>query len=145
MLDIGEVSRRSGFSVSALRYYEAQGLIASAGRKGLRRMFEPDVLTRLSLISLGQVAGFSLAQIAELIGSAGAPDIARERMAEQADDLDRTIRELSALRDGLRHVLRCSAPSHLQCPRFVRIMRIATARNDARQRRTNGRHFGGTA
>lgn len=135
MLDIGEVSRRSGFSVSALRYYEAQGLVASAGRKGLRRMFEPDVLTRLSLISLGQVAGFSLAQIAELIGSAGAPDVARDRRAEKAEDLDRTIRELSALRDGLRHVMRCSAPNHFECSRFVRIMRIATARQKAKRRR----------
>jgi hypothetical protein len=43
----------------------------------------------------------------------------------KADELDRTIRELSTLRDGLRHAAACRAPSHMACPTFRRIMRAA--------------------
>ena len=45
-MDIVEVARRSGTPASALRYYEARGLIVSRGRKGLRRLFDEDVLER---------------------------------------------------------------------------------------------------
>lgn len=130
MLDIAEVSRRSGLPTSALRYYEQQGLIASAGRRGLRRIFEPDVLTRLSLIMLGQAAGFSLTQIAQMLGASGAPRIDRAQLGQQAEELDRKIREMTALRNGLRHVISCTAPSHLECPTFQRLMRIGTARHE---------------
>lgn len=140
MLDIAEVSRRSGLPASALRYYEEQGLITSAGRHGLRRVFEPDVLTRLSLISLGQAAGFSLAEIAGMLGASGAPEIDRAQLGQKADEMDRKIRELTALRDGLRHVMTCTAPSHLECPTFQRIMRIAVTRH-ATQRRQVGRKW----
>lgn len=134
MLDITEVSRRSGLPASTLRFYEEQGLISSVGRRGLMRIFEPDVLTRLSLIMLGQTAGFSLTQIANMLGASGAAQIDRGQLAQQADELDRKIREMTALRNGLRHVMACTAPSHLECPTFQRIMRIGTARNDARRK-----------
>src|SRR5262245_22462791 len=49
LLDIGEVARRSGVPASTLRFYDEQGLIASVGRRGLRRLFEPEVLQRLAL------------------------------------------------------------------------------------------------
>lgn len=126
MLDISEVSHRSGLPASTLRYYEEVGLISSAGRRGLRRIFEEAVLTRLSLISLGQAAGFSLTEIGQMLGATGTPSIDREQLVRKADDLDRKIRELTALRDGLRHTASCTAPSHLECPTFQRLMRDAT-------------------
>ena len=60
--------RRSGVPASTLRFYEEKGLIASTGRRGLRRLFEPGVLERLALIALGQAAGFSLDEIALMFG-----------------------------------------------------------------------------
>ena len=135
MLDIAEVSCRSGIPASALRYYEEKGLIVSAGRRGLRRIFEHNVLTRLSLISLGQAAGFSLTQIADMLGgAAGAPSIDRVQLAQQADELDRQIRELTALRDGLRHVMTCTASSHLEGPTFQRIMHVGAKRYRLRRK-----------
>src|SRR3546814_15532563 len=62
-LDIAEVAQRSGVPASALRYYEEKGLIASIGRRGLRRLFEPGVLEQLALIGVGRAAGFSLDEI----------------------------------------------------------------------------------
>jgi DNA-binding transcriptional MerR regulator len=124
-LDIAAVAQQSGVPASALRYYEAKGLIASVGRRGLRRLFDASVLERLALIALGQSAGFSLDEIAGMFTPDGRPRIDRKALATRADELDRTIRQLSSMRDGLRHASVCPAPSHLECPSFRRLMRAA--------------------
>jgi DNA-binding transcriptional MerR regulator len=126
-LDIGEVARRSGVSAATLRFYEEKGLIASVGRHGLRRMFAPNVLERLALIALGRASGFSLDEIARMFTPEGQPRIDRQLLAAKADELDRTIHELSAMRDGLRHAAQCRAPSHMECPTFRRILRAAAS------------------
>lgn len=128
-LDIGEVARRTGVAASTLRYYEEKGLIASVGRHGLRRLFDESVLERLALIALGRVAGFSLDEIAGMFMPDGKPDINRRLLTAKADELDRTIRQLTAMRDGLRHAAVCSAPSHMECPKFRRILRAAGSRS----------------
>jgi len=132
MMDIAEASRRSGLPASALRFYEEKGLIVSIGRRGLRRTFDSGILERLSLISLGRSAGFSLEEIAQMFAPDGAPRIDRAMLNAKADDLERTISKLSALRDGLRHAARCPAPSHLECPTFRRLLGIA-GKNQTRQ------------
>lgn len=121
-MDIVEVSRRSGLTASALRYYEKLRLIRSVGRSGLRRVFTADVLERLSLIALGRSAGFSLEEIGRMFGADGRVRIDRRMLAARADELDRTIRRLAALRRGLRHAAACPAPSHLECPTFRRLL-----------------------
>ncbi|HTN84181.1 MAG TPA: helix-turn-helix domain-containing protein [Sorangium sp.] len=126
-MDIAEVARRSGVPASALRFYEEKGLIASTGRRGLRRLFDPGVLERLAVIALGQVAGFSLDEIARMFAPDGRLRIQREQLLAKAEELDRTIARLGAMRDGLRHAAACSAPSHMECPHFRRIVRLAGA------------------
>ncbi|MBS4044875.1 MAG: helix-turn-helix domain-containing protein [Alphaproteobacteria bacterium] len=128
LLDIAEVSAQAGLPASALRFYEEKGLIASVGRRGLRRLFTGDVLEKLSLIALGRLAGFSLEEIAAMFSPDGRLRIKREKLAGKADDLDRTIRQLTAMRDGLRHAAVCKAPSHLECPTFRRLMKAAERR-----------------
>ncbi len=124
-MDIGEVARRSGLPPSTLRFYEEKGLIASIGRHGLRRSFDPRVLERLALISLGRAAGFSLEEMARMFGPDGRPRIDRQMLATKADELDKTIRRLSAMRNGLRHAAVCPAPSHMECPTFRRFLGAA--------------------
>jgi DNA-binding transcriptional MerR regulator len=124
-LDISEVARRSGVPASTLRFYEEKGLIASIGRRGLRRLFDPRVLERLALIALGRAAGFSLDEIALMFAPDGGPRIDRQMLAAKATELDRTIRKLGAMRDGLRHAAKCPAPSHMECPTFRRLLRAA--------------------
>jgi DNA-binding transcriptional MerR regulator len=130
-MDIGEVSRRSGVPVSTLRYYEEKGLIASIGRRGLRRQFDPGVVERLALIALGRSASFSLEQIASMFAPDGQPRIDRKMLTDKADDIDRSIRKLRAMRDGLRHAAACRAPSHMECPTFRRILKAVTARGSS--------------
>jgi DNA-binding transcriptional MerR regulator len=126
-LDIAEVARRSGMAASKLRFYEEKGLIASTGRRGLRRLFEVEVLERLSLIALAQTAGFSLEEIGGMFGADGRPRLDRTQLSARADDLDRTIRRLAGLRDGLRHAAACPAPSHMECPTFQRLLKRPVA------------------
>ena len=127
-MDIGEVAAISGLPASTLRFYEARGLIKSIGRHGLRRVFKEDILRRLEFIALGRRAGFSLDEIAGMFGKDGLPDLPRDVLHRKADELDGRIRELIALRDTLRHVADCSAPSHMECPTFKRLIGIAQAR-----------------
>jgi DNA-binding transcriptional MerR regulator len=124
-LDITEVAERSGVPASTLRFYEEKGLIASVGRRGLRRLFDPRVMERLALIALGRAAGFSLDEIALMFTPDGRPRIDRQMLTAKAEELDKTIRKLSTVRDGLRHAVACRAPSHMECPTFRRIMRAA--------------------
>jgi len=125
VLDIGEVARRAGVPASTLRYYEEKGLIASCGRRGLRRQYDPDVIERLALIALGRTAGFSLDEIARTFAADGQPDIDRKMLAAKADELESRISELTVLRDSLRHAAACPAPSHLECPTFRGLLAAA--------------------
>ena len=149
-LDIAAVAQQSGVPASALRYYEEKGLIASVGRRGLRRLFDAGVLERLALIALGQAAGFSLDEIAGMFTPDGRPKIDRKTLATKADELDRTIQQLSSMRDGLRHAAVCPAPSHMECPSFRRLMQAAAGvrGDDSRQpparRRSKGSPLSGT-
>jgi DNA-binding transcriptional MerR regulator len=127
-LDISEVARRSGVPASTLRFYEKKGLIASVGRRGLRRLYAPKVLERLAVIALGRSAGFSLGQIAFMFAPDGRPRIDRGMLAAKATELDATIGRLSAVRDELRHAAACPAPSHMECPNFRRYLKSAMGR-----------------
>jgi DNA-binding transcriptional MerR regulator len=124
-MDISEVARETGVPASTLRFYEEKGLITSVGRRGLRRVVTADVVERLALIALGRAAGFSLDDMVPMLGSGGRPRINRQALAAKADELDRTIRRLGAIRDSLRHASACPAPSHLECPTFRRLLQAA--------------------
>jgi len=125
-LDIAEVAARTGVSAATLRFYEEKGLIAPIGRRGLRRLFDPGILDRLALIALGRAAGFSLDEIGQMLRDDG-PRIDRQMLVDKAEQIDRTIRNLTTVREALRHAAVCRAPSHMECPTFRRILRAAAA------------------
>lgn len=125
--DISEVAKRSGVPASTLRFYEEKGLIVSVGRSGLRRQFESSVYERLALIALARAAGFSLEEIAGVFSPDGRAHIDRALLSAKADELDRTIVRLRAMRNGLRHAAVCRAPSHFECPTFRRLLKAAAS------------------
>lgn len=126
-MDISDVVKRAGIPASTLRFYEEKGLIHSVGRQGIRRQFHEGVLERLALIALGQTAGFSLDEIGQMLGENRRLEIDRARLSDKAQELDDTIQKLTAMRDGLRHAAICSAPSHMACPTFRRLLARAAA------------------
>jgi DNA-binding transcriptional MerR regulator len=142
-LDIGEVAQRAGVRASTLRYYEEMGLISSTGRRGLRRLFDPGVVERLALIALGRAAGFSLEEIARMFTPDGKPRIDRRLLVAKAEELDKKIRELTAMREGLRHAAACKAPSHMECPTFRRLLSAASKGALTKRRRPTGKAAAG--
>jgi DNA-binding transcriptional MerR regulator len=132
-MDITEVARRSGVPASTLRFYEEKGLIASIGRHGLRRVFSPGVLERLALIALGRATGFSLDEIARMFAPNGRVRIDRRMLLAKAEEIDRTVRKLTDMRNSLRHAAACPAKSHMECPSFRRLLKAAASGAAARQ------------
>ena len=105
-MDISEVAKKSGVAASALRYYERKGLIHSMER---------------------EVAGFSLDEIRVMFTPGGEPNIDRDMLASKADELDRMVKRLKAMSEGLRHAAACPAPSHAACPSFQRLLKAAAS------------------
>ncbi|MET7365335.1 MerR family transcriptional regulator [Streptomyces sp. NPDC005566] len=120
LLDIAEVAQRSGLAPSALRFYEKKGLIASAGRNGLRRTYRPDVLDHLALITCARSAGFSVAEIGRFLVARPSDASLHVRMAAKARDLDEQLGRLTRLRDSLRHAAVCDHEPIVDCPEFKR-------------------------
>ncbi|WP_448549239.1 MerR family DNA-binding protein [Thalassotalea fusca] len=78
----------------------------------------------MALIALGQRAGLSLDEIGQMLTKKGA-DIDRDLLMKKADEFEQKIRELTAMRDGLRHAAKCTAPNHFECPKFMRLVSLA--------------------
>ncbi|TEA77012.1 helix-turn-helix domain-containing protein [Allopusillimonas ginsengisoli] len=126
-MDISEVAKRSGLATSTLRFYEEKGLIRSIGRRAQRRVFDLRVLDQLAIIALGRAAGFSLHEIGGMLHADGKTHIDRQALMAKAEEIDRSIKQMKAVRDGLRHAADCPEKSHLDCPTFRRLMRAANA------------------
>jgi DNA-binding transcriptional MerR regulator len=118
-LAIGELARRTGTAASALRYYERIGLLPPAERAGGRRHYPASSADRLALIRLCQDAGFTLAEIRQLLS----PDRLRRRtlsrLAEaKIDELDTHIAQAQRAKQLLQHALACPHHDLLTCPNF---------------------------
>ena len=74
------------------------------------------------------VVAIEPAEMSGMFAPDGRPRIDKRLLVAKADELDRTIRKLSAIREGLRHAAVCRAPSHMECPTFQRILRTTAAR-----------------
>ena len=119
-LSVGQVAARSGVAVSALHFYERQGLIKSWRTSGNQRRFDRSVLRRVAVIRAAQRAGIPLQAIAGLF--AGLPDDGAPTQGDwQAlslawrDDLQERIHQLQSLRDGLGGCIGCGCLSLTEC------------------------------
>ena len=120
LLSVGEVAERSGFAASALRYYEAEGLIVASRSPGGRRMFERSTLRRLAFIRAAANVGLTLQEIkAELdrLPSGRTPTKADwARISRHwRGRLDEQIEALERLRDGLDSCIGCGCLSLKRC------------------------------
>jgi|GEM_PF-36860 len=119
-LTVGELTRRSGFAASALRFYESRGLIHSSRTGGGQRRYERGVLRRLAFIRAARNVGLSLEEVTEVLArlpesrTPTRADWARISKAWRAR-LDEQIRALTALRDGLESCIGCGCLSLDRC------------------------------
>ncbi|HEY0169581.1 MAG TPA: heavy metal-responsive transcriptional regulator [Pyrinomonadaceae bacterium] len=110
MLKIGDVSKRSGIGVEALRFYEKGGLLEKPSRTfSGYRVYGEDVLERLAFIKQAQALGFSLDEIRQIVDDArrGASpcDEVREIVRRRMEELDERLRELHRYRKELKATL----------------------------------------
>jgi MerR family redox-sensitive transcriptional activator SoxR len=120
LLTVGEISRRSGFAESAVRYYEKLGLLDATRTVGNQRRFERSTLRRLAFIRAARNVGLSLDEVAAALRSLPAG-----RTPTRADwtrlsrgwrqRLDGQIAALTALRDGLDSCIGCGCLSLQRC------------------------------
>ncbi len=120
-LTVGEVARRAGVAVSALHFYEAEGLIRSRRTKGNQRRYPRGVLRRIAVIKVAQRAGVPLREIAAALDvlPGDRPPTAADwaRMSQRwKEDLDGRIAQLTALRDQLQDCIGCGCLSMRDCP-----------------------------
>ena len=119
-ITIGELARRSGAAACALRFYEAEGLIAGSRTPGGQRQYPRDVLRRVAFIRAAQAVGLSLEQIrAALAGLPGQRTPTKadwERLSQAWQPLlDQRIAALVALRDQLSSCIGCGCLSLRRC------------------------------
>ncbi|HEY3096170.1 MAG TPA: redox-sensitive transcriptional activator SoxR [Acidimicrobiia bacterium] len=120
LLTIGALSERTGVAHSALRFYEAQGLIHATRSDGGQRRYPRDILRRVSFIRIAQQVGLSLDEIRSALSSL--PDNRTpnkhdwERLsASWRPRLDGQIAMLERLRDRLTGCIGCGCLSLQAC------------------------------
>ncbi|MBM4608399.1 redox-sensitive transcriptional activator SoxR [Rhodococcus hoagii] len=116
----GQLSERSGVAVSALHFYEREGLISSRRTSGNQRRYKRDVLRRVAFVRLSQKVGIPLAEI-----RTHCPPSRTGRTPNRSDwarlssrwhaDLDRRIEQLTRLRDDLTNCIGCGCLSLASC------------------------------
>jgi MerR family redox-sensitive transcriptional activator SoxR len=119
-LTIGELSRRSGVAASALRYYEAIGLISAERTSGNQRRYPRHMLRRIAFIRAAQHVGLSLDEISAALASL--PDGRTPTKADWTrvsrtwtDRIDRQIDDLRRLKSRLTGCVGCGCLSLKTC------------------------------
>ncbi len=123
-LRIGEVAERSGIAASAIRFYEAECLIPKPDRLNGQRVYPETVLDQLAMIDLAKRAGFTVAEIKQLVAGFGLRTPPRERWrvltgAKRAE-LDQRIAEAQRMKTVLELVARCRCPTLEDCAKAMR-------------------------
>jgi len=124
MLRIGEVAERAGVAASALRYYEREGLIPRAARRGGARVYEESILDRLALIEVAKAAGFTVAEMKRLLSGFARktpPGVRWRSLAEsKLEELDRRAEEIQRMKRVLEAVTGCHCPTLEDCSSALR-------------------------
>ncbi|WP_425230638.1 redox-sensitive transcriptional activator SoxR [Sphingomonas sp.] len=120
LLTIGELARRTGLSVSAIRFYEARGLIEALRTGGGQRRFPRSDIRRLSFLRIAQQLGVGLDEIGRelaLLPHGRTPTQAdwRRISTRFAQTLDRRIALMQRVRDRLDGCIGCGCLSLRTC------------------------------
>ena len=118
-MKIGELAQRTGLNASAIRYYEAQGLLAAPYRTAGQRRYPDDAVYRVRLISFASAMGFTLGEIKIFLSGLceDAPIGPRwKKLAQRKlEEVERSIERSRRLKSLLEHMLRCRCASLRVC------------------------------
>ena len=116
----GELAERAGVAISALHFYEREGLIASRRTAGNQRRYARDTLRRVAFLRMSQRVGIPLARVREALATLPADRVPTSRdwarlSAGWRDDLEERILHLQRLRDNLADCIGCGCLSLRSC------------------------------
>jgi MerR family redox-sensitive transcriptional activator SoxR len=118
-ISIGEVAERTGLAPSAIRYYESEGLLPHPVRKGGKRAFPPDVVSRIVVIRMARDLGFSLGDIRTLLDGFSPATPPPERWHELArrklPEVDEVLRRARAMKQLFEKGLGCGCVEVADC------------------------------
>jgi len=142
-LTVSDVAQRSGYTPSALRFYEREGLIHATRTSGNQRRYERSVLRRLAFIRAARNVGLTLDEVAAALATL--PDSRTPTRADWTrlsrswrNRLDDQISALEKLRDGLDSCIGCGCLSLQRC---AMSNPADIARRDGDRMRCAGRHL----
>ncbi len=120
LVSIGTIAKRTGLSVSAIRFYESSGLLVATRGAGGRRLFMRSAIRRVSFILISQQLGYSLDEIKRVLSSLPAqrtPTKADwQKLSRQfSQDIDQRIEKLSQLKNSLSSCIGCGCLSLKSC------------------------------
>jgi MerR family transcriptional regulator, redox-sensitive transcriptional activator SoxR len=122
MLTIGQLAQRFGLNTSAIRYYEANGVLPEPTRVSGQRRYGPDAVRRLEVLDVAKRAGFSLDEIGILLQSAEAGTPAFEALRQLArhklPEVEALIARAQAMRDWLQTATACDCETLDVCELF---------------------------
>ena len=129
-LSIGDLARRTGLSVSAIRFYESRGLVAAERTAGGQRRFRRTDIRKLSFVMIAQQLGFSLTRIKAQLAALpdGRPPTQRDwsRISKGfRGELDDRIATLERMRRRLDGCIGCGCLSLKKCALYNPEDRIA--------------------
>ncbi len=116
----GELAARAGVAISALHFYEREGLIASRRTSGNQRRYTRDTLRRVAFIRMSQRLGIPLARVRQALSTLPSDRVPSSRdwarlSAGWRQDLDDRILHLQRLRDNLADCIGCGCLSLKSC------------------------------
>ena len=119
----GELAARAGVAISALHFYERQGLITSSRTSGNQRRYPRETLRRVAFIKMSQRLGIPLARVGDALATLPADRVPSSRdwarlSARWRPDLDDRILHLQRLRDNLADCIGCGCLSLRGCALF---------------------------
>ena len=121
-LTIGQLAQRFGLNTSAIRYYEANGVLPEPARVSGQRRYGPDAVRRLEVLDVAKRAGFSLDEARVLLqgADAGTPafEALRELASHKLPEVDALIERAQAMRAWLLTATDCSCTSLDVCGLF---------------------------
>lgn len=119
LLSIGTVAKQAGIRPSAIRYYEAAGILNPPPRKGGQRRYRHEVLVHLAVIRKARDLGFSIADLRRLFGETADDVVASVRwrvVAERKiDEMDALIARTTSMRSLLGESLACDCDTFDTC------------------------------
>ena len=115
MITIGQLARRVGFRPSAIRYYEAQGILRSPGRSANGyRLYGPEAIILLQFIRRSKELGLSLDEVRQLIKTSRNQlpcALSRKLIERHLTEVESEIHRLRSLRDRLKRLLHQPPPA----------------------------------